>query len=166
MTPKKIVAPRPCQGVYSAKETTTLAGTAVKGKKQTWLAGQLVLLGGCGALPPAPYGCSAGSPCEASEPAAMDGWPASEDANSASSATPPLFLPGAAPPAVGSANGLFDGYPLFELVGPAELLDLLLDSALLDWLPVASPGLEMTYLERLCRQTGQPDYYCWQRYGR
>jgi len=96
----------------------------------------------------------------------MDGWPASEDANSASSATPPLFLPGAAPPAVGSANGLFDGYPLFELVGPAELLDLLLDSALLDWLPVASPGLEMTYLERLCRQTGQPDYYCWQRYGR
>ena len=72
----------------------------------------------------------------------------------------------------GENNFVFDmqlsGSFALSRVEPAdlpELLSLFLDALILETLDPAGPALELTFLEQLCLEGGDPDFVCRQRFG-
>ncbi len=133
---------------------------------------------GCGTVPTAGPACPDREDCF-NPPLEAD--PAERLGDSPAVMTVPVPAP-VSPPSAGQepSSGLAVNTDTFELspldpfllglpplpgVDGSDLIALFLDELLLDLLAPSGSGGSLTFLERLCRRTGEPDFVCRQRYG-
>jgi hypothetical protein len=96
--------------------------------------------------------------------------PTNEPADGSSSelATTPVAPPPvpAQPPLQGPTPFDPAGLASFDFDNADLLGSLFADQLALDLLMPSGPALDYTFLERLCLEGDEPDFYCHQRYGR